>query len=68
LVDGVADDLVFPFEVVHAVLLVGEFPPAFSTLKSVFFSTLVFEVPVEVVVPVVGPLTMRAAVDPLGPP
>jgi len=56
LVDRLADDLVLPLEVVDAVLLVREPPAALRAHESVLLPTLVLEVSVQVVVPVVGSL------------
>ena len=64
MVDRLADDLVLPLEVIDTVLLVGELPPAFGTLEGVLLVTLVLEVSVEVVVPVVGALTMGTRTGP----
>lgn len=56
LVDRLAHDLVLPLQVVDTVLLVREPPPTLGTHESIFFATLVLEVAVQVVVPVVRPL------------
>ena len=54
------------FEVINAVLLMREFASAPCALKGVLLSTLVLEVPIEVVIPVIRSLTMRTRVDAFG--
>ena len=56
LVYRVAHDLVLALQVVDAVLLVRELPSALGALERVLLAALVLAVPVQVVVPVVGPL------------
>ena len=46
----------FPLEVVDAVLFVGKLPAALGAHERVVLATLVLEVPVEVVIPVIGSL------------
>lgn len=62
LVDGVVDDFVLPLEVIDAVLLVRKLPAALGALEGILLAALVLQVPVEVVVPVVGPLAVGAGV------
>ena len=56
LVDCLTHNLVLPLEVVDTVLLVGEPPTTFGAHESIFFTALVLEVTIQVVVPVVRPL------------
>ena len=63
LIYRLANHFVLSLEVVHAVLLVGKLPAALGTLERVLLAALVLEVPVQVVVPVVGPLAVGANVD-----
>ena len=68
LVNGVADYFVFPLEMVNTVLFVWKLPATFGALEGILLTTLVLQVSVQVVVPVVRPLTMGTAVDPFGAP
>ena len=56
LVDRLAHDLVLPLQVVDTVLLVREPPTTLRTHESVFFSTLVLEMTIQIIVPVVRSL------------
>lgn len=61
LVDGLADYLVFPFEVIDTVLLMGKSSATLAAHEGVLLPALVLEVAVQVVVPVVGSLTVWAS-------
>ena len=54
-------------EVVDTVLLMGKLSATLGTLECVLLATLVLQVPVQVVVPVVRPLAVRADVDAFRP-
>ena len=56
LIDCLAHDLVLPLQVVDTVLLVREPPTTLGTHESVFFSTLVLEMTIQIIVPVVRSL------------
>ena len=56
MLNTVTHDLVFPLEMVDAVLFVRKLPTALGAHEGVVLATLVLEMPVEVVIPVVRPL------------
>ena len=56
LVDRLANNLVLPLQMVDTVLLVREPPTTLGTHESVFFSTLVLEMTIQIIVPVVRSL------------
>ena len=56
LLHTLAHDLVLPLEVVDAVLLVRELAAALGAHKGVVLPALVLQVPVQVIIPVVGAL------------
>jgi len=58
LVYGFTHNLVFPLEMIDTILLVREPSSTFAAHEGILLSTLVLQVPVQVVVPVVGTLTM----------
>ncbi len=51
---------------VDAILLVRKLSSALCALKSVLLAALVLQVSVQVVIPVVGALAVRARVNPFG--
>ena len=65
LVYRLTDDLVLSLQMVDTVLFVGEFSSAFGAFERVLLVALVLEVPVQVVVPVVGALTVGTGEYPL---
>ncbi len=65
LVDGIADHFVLTLQVVHAVLFVRELATAASALERILLATLILEVSVQIVVPVVRALAVRTCVDAL---
>ena len=56
LLHRLADNLVLPLEMIDTVLFMGKLSTTLGTHKSVFFATLVLEVSVEVIIPVVSAL------------
>jgi hypothetical protein len=48
---------------IDAILFVRELSATLGTLKSVLFATFIFQVSVEVIIPIVGSLTMRTGID-----
>ena len=53
----------FSLEMVDTILFVRKFPATLSALKSVLFTTLILQMSVEVIVPIIRSLTMWTRID-----
>ena len=53
---------------IHTVLFMRKFATAFWTLESIFFATLILQMSVQIIIPIVGPLTMGTRVHSFGAP